>query len=371
MVEAHKIEGIPLVPEPSRNWLNRRQLIDYRHLREELLNWMLHLGKDPEQAKGYAHETVRRRAYDLDRFYRWVWETDQTYTSHVTHDHADQYCRELAYSDESATYKTNIQKALKMLFRWRQSEFNDDLWEPELTFSDTSSASQPKDFLSREERRQIREAALEYGSVPNYNSLSPEQRRKWKRYLAHSLRKPMSEIAADDFKRANGFKVPSLVWTALDTGLRPIEVERAKISWVDTENAVLRIPAEEAAKNNEHWIVSLQQRTAEMLYRWLDERELYSQYGETDSLWLTREGNPYRSHSLKYLLNRLCEIAGIPTENRQISWYVIRHSVGTYMTREEGLAAAQIQLRHRSERTTMKYDQAPVEDRRAALERMG
>ena len=37
-----------------------------------------------------------------------------------------------------------------------------------------------------------------------------------------------------------------------------------------------------------------------------------------------------------------------------MSWYTIRHSVGTYMTREEDLAAAQAQLRHTSEQTTMK-----------------
>lgn len=41
------------------------------------------------------------------------------------------------------------------------------------------------------------------------------------------------------------------------------------------------------------------------------------------------------------------------------------------MTREEGLATAQAQLRPTSEQTTMKYDQTPVEDRRDALDRMG
>lgn len=53
-----------------------------------------------------------------------------------------------------------------------------------------------------------------------------------------------------------------------------------------------------------------------------------------------------------------------------MSWYAIRHSVETYMTREEDLAAAQAQLRHKSEQTTMKYDQTPVEDRKDALNRM-
>lgn len=38
---------------------------------------------------------------------------------------------------------------------------------------------------------------------------------------------------------------------------------------------------------------------------------------------------------------------------------------------KEDLAAAQSQLRHTSPQTTMKYDQAPVEDRRSALDKMG
>jgi len=68
---------------------------------------------------------------------------------------------------------------------------------------------------------------------------------------------------------------------------------------------------------------------------------------------------------------RLCEIAGIGTEDRQMSLYTIRHSVGTYMASEGSLGAVQAQLRHRCEETTMKYDQTPVEERRDALERMG
>lgn len=54
-----------------------------------------------------------------------------------------------------------------------------------------------------------------------------------------------------------------------------------------------------------------------------------------------------------------------------MSGYAIRHSVETYMTREEDLAAAQMELRHESPETTMKYDQTPVEDRRDAIDRMG
>lgn len=41
------------------------------------------------------------------------------------------------------------------------------------------------------------------------------------------------------------------------------------------------------------------------------------------------------------------------------------------MTREEDLAAVQAQLRHKSEQSTMKYDQAPVKDRRDTLGTIG
>jgi site-specific recombinase XerD len=86
--------------------------------------------------------------------------------------------------------------------------------------------------------------------------------------------------------------------------------------------------------------VTLTDRTADALDQWLTEREKYKLYEETDTLWLTRKGDPYGPQPLRRLLIRLCEQAGIGTENRKMSWYAIRHSVGTYMTREKDPAAA-------------------------------
>jgi integrase len=140
---------------------------------------------------------------------------------------------------------------------------------------------------------------------------------------------------------------------------------------VDIDNSVLRIPKGDSSKNTGNWKVSIQDRTAEMLDRWIQERQTRAAYDNTDALWLTRERNPYQSSALRYVLKRLCDIADIGTERRSLSWYALRHSTGTYMTREEDLAAAQTQLRHKSPETTMKYDQVPIEDRRDALDRMG
>lgn len=365
------LDGIPVVTEPSEEQLNQRQLVDYRAQREDYLSWMLAFGKNPSHADGYARETVKNYSYRTGQFYRWVWDEEERYTTDITHTHADSWMRELAHQDKSNAHRANSQKAVKTLFNWRHHKHGLDEWEPSITFSESSGTSNPRDYLTMEERQKLRDAALEYGSISSYSDVTPEERDRWKVHLAQRFEKPKEEVTPADWERANGWKIPSLTWVSLDAGLRPIEVERAVIGWVDIPNEVLRIPKEESSKGNENWVVSLQSRTTELLRRWVEEREQYEKYEETDTLWLTRKSNPYSSPSLLYLLDRLCEIAGIDTRNRSMSWYALRHSTGTYMTREEDLAAAQAQLRHKSEQTTMRYDQAPVEDRRDALDRMG
>jgi integrase len=305
----------------------------------------------------------------MDQFYRWVWDTEGRYTTDIQHQHADDWLRSLAEENTSNAHKNNCLKAVQMLLKWRVHEQGQDHYEPAIRFK--SETASPRDYLTREERSAIRDSALEYGSIPSYGSLSTTERDRWKAYLAQRFEKPKREVTPDDWERANGWKIPSLVWTSLDAGLRPVEVERAVLEWVDVANCVLRIPKEQSAKSRDHWVVGLQERTATALKRWMDQRQKYEQYADREAIWLTREGNPYGSQALKSVLSRLCDRAGIRTDNRSLSWYAIRHSVGTYMTREEGLAAAQTQLRHTCSQTTMKYDQTPVEDRQGALDRMG
>ncbi|MFB6284122.1 MAG: tyrosine-type recombinase/integrase [Halobacteria archaeon] len=362
---------ITVVTQPSKEMLNERQLVDYKHERKECLEWLLTKGKNPDRADGYAETTLESRTYRMDMFYRWVWSEIDRYTTDITHELADDWMYELAQQDKSMVHKSNSQKAVKMIFKWLQHEHGVEPWEPNINFYDKDSANNPRDYLTMEERRKIREAALDYGSVPSYHSLSKKGREKWRRYLSQCFGKSKDKISQQDWERANGWKIPSLVWTSMDTGLRPIEVARATVGWVDVNNSLLRIPKEDSSKNHDHWSVSIKDKTAKFLHRWLEQRKLYDKYNDSEKIWLTREGNTYGSRSLKYILSRLCNIASIPLESRNLSWYSIRHSVGTYMTREEDLAAAQAQLRHKSEKTTMKYDQTPPEDRRNALDKIG
>lgn len=369
--QENKIKGITVVTEKSLDFLNPRQLESYRLHREKMIKWMLNLGKDPEKAQGYARATAETRAKRLEKFYRWVWAEEDKYTEVISTEHADLYMKHLAHQDFTSAYKNCCQKAVKTLFKWRNWEFDAGIdWDPVINYRDDTGTDQPRDFLTGEERVKLREAVMDYGTIPHYNSVTPEERDKWKAYLAQRFGKKKSEITLDDWDRANSFKIPSLVLVSLDAGLRPVEVERATVDWVDLDNGVLRIPKEESSKNSDNWIIPLMDRTVNYLDRWLKERRFLDKYSGRRELWLTSEGNPYDCHSLRYVMEKLCELAGIDDSSRSVTWYSIRHSTATYMARAEGIGAAQQQLRHKSERTTMKYDQAPVEDRREALRSM-
>ena len=83
------LSDITLVPEPSRNQLNERQLVDYRAEREDCLKWLLAVGKAPERGEGYAMGTVKPRVHRMNQFYRWLRTAEDGCTTQLTHDHAD------------------------------------------------------------------------------------------------------------------------------------------------------------------------------------------------------------------------------------------------------------------------------------------
>lgn len=366
------MSDIPIVSQPTIDALTDRQQTDFHSYKSNFIEWLQTMGKDPQHVDGYAHETIRQTSFRVDRLYRWKWDTNGGYTTSITPDEATQYIRSRVSDPEdySNNYLSNEQKAIKRLFKWlRHTHGLDEEWDSPFTFG--SSSTNVRDYLTVDERRRIREAAIEYNSIPAYTSLSPSERNSWKQHLSQRLGKPKSEISPDDFDAANSWKIPSLVWTSLDTGLRPVEVKRATVQWIDVDNKVLRIPKSDSSKNSDNWIVSITDRTATALDQWLTERLEYKKYDGTTALWLTQKSNPYNSLTLSRLMKRLCDHADISTNGRQMSWYTIRHSVGTFMTRERDLKAAQAQLRHKSPETTMKYDQAPVKDRRDALNKMG
>ena len=363
--------NITLIPQSGDAKLTDKEYVDYWSYRKKLLSYLLKLGKSEEKAQGYSPYTVYSDTYRQTTFDEWVWERHDGYHVPPDQDDATAYLEKVAFSDRTQTDKGKIQEMLRRYSKFLQYQYGQDAWEFEYSFNGSGGNHQPADFLTVDERQKIRQAALNKGSIPAYNQLTAAERKEWSGYVAQELDKPFDDVGREDWEKIDGWKITSLVWTSLDAGLRPVEVGRAKTSWVDIENQVLRIPKEESSKNEGNWLVSLTERTVMALDRWLQERSIRDRYEDTDKVWLTMRENPYGSQSLARLLRTLCEDAGIDTEDRQMSWYSIRHSVGTLMTKERDLAATKAQLRHKSPKTTMKYDQVPVEDRRDALDRMG
>jgi site-specific recombinase XerD len=364
-ITEEKIQGLPLITEPVEKRLNERQLLDYAAERRDMLTWLLQQGKDPRHGEGYSPTTLKDRR--IDQFYRWVWNHEDGYTSDIKTRHANRYDNEFKLHDTSNEDKNQRIKALKRLFNWLHHCRNCEQWNTDVTFK--TEDNNPKDFLRMKERKKIRQASLEYESIPGYNNLSPERRDRWKAHIAQKLGKPKEHVTESDWDRINGWKIPSLVYVSLDCGLRPIEVQRSTVDWVDLDNGELQIPKEYSAKNRENWNPVLTEKTQQFLRRWLNQRRTIKRYDDSDAIWLTRKGNPYRSHSLKHLLMNLAEEAGLDTENRSFYWYMIRHSTGTYMTHGVSGKAAEAQLR--SSIASDKYDQAPPELRREGLEEIG
>jgi integrase len=354
----NKVEDIVLVTEEARKFLNPRQVIAYKEHRRELAEWMLYEGKNPAKAEGYSSSTAKNRMNKLDLFYRWVWDDNQRYVQDIKTEHADDWMKWLARQDYKESTKCHYQKSVQSLFKFQREEKGRDVeWEPEIEYSDPSTSYQPREYLSKEDRRKMREAAMEYGSVPHYNSMSPEERERYKTLLSQRLQKPKDEVTKQDFLEANSFKYTSMIYVALDAGLRPVEVQRANVSWFDRDNGVLRIPKEESSKNRENWIVALKSETAQIVRQWLDERSSKEKYDGRDALWLTQYGNRYDKDSFRRdVFRKIAKEAGLDLENRDLTPYSIRHSTATFVAEEEGLAVAGQQVRHKSKQSTQKYE---------------
>lgn len=102
------IDGIPLVPKPSRIRLSERQALDYAHHRRSMIEWLLECGKNPSKGEGYSHSTIEIRASRIDQFHRFVWEDMGGFTKRCTHDYADIYLDEISQSPQAQSSKAHI-----------------------------------------------------------------------------------------------------------------------------------------------------------------------------------------------------------------------------------------------------------------------
>ena len=111
--DENRVQGIVLLTDEARQYLNPREEIAYQEHRRELAEWMLNLGKNPKKAEGYSYSTAKSRMNKLDLFYRWVWEQENRFIQDMTTDHADAWMRSLAKQDLKESTKCHYQKTVQ------------------------------------------------------------------------------------------------------------------------------------------------------------------------------------------------------------------------------------------------------------------
>jgi len=347
---------------------------DYHDFKHDVLTWLANYGKNPEKREGLARTTLESTHYKLETVFRWLWRDEGGYTTNFTPDHASRFIRILNQSEgmiDSTVlhHAKDIKRYFKFCNYARGKDYN---WSiPEKMELSQQNGGDERDYLRRSAFEPLYQAALNHSTVKSYYSVSPEERDELRTVLAQRLQIPKTEVGAEQFKEANSWKYPAMIAATLDCGLRPIEVGRAKVSWVNLEDNELNIPKDESTKNEGHWNCSIKNKTAKALNRWLDERGSLDKYADSEKVWLTQKSNAYSSDSCNALLDRVIESGEVPlSEHQEISWYSIRHGVATYWANHVGPHHAKEQLRHKSLTTTMKYLHSDPETRNSAVEQI-
>lgn len=341
-------------------------------------DWMLEKGLNPARKKPLAPSTAGNYHNRIDQLYRFnIKMINPSDLTVITHDQADQIikwldedqiCRRRDGDIYEEDAKRKFANTLDKYFSWRSDTAAVDNWSPDITFSQSEYDSADK--LNFTERGKLRETALNYGSLPAYYEVDPDERDRINGLVAQRLGKPKESVTSTDWEQADkSNKVGSLIAVALDTGITPVEVEEARTHWYKSDRNILKIPAEHASKNRPTTKLPLTEDTGAVMSKWIQERRHYERYDGTNRLWLNEHGNPYNSKNLCNLLKRLCDEAGIPYADRKVVWYSLRHNMGQSIEEEEDLSEAHDQLRHRNYQTTKEiYAKSPIESRRQTLE---
>jgi len=321
------------IPDVAFRSLNPMRCPEFEDEMQEFWAWLLACGADIDEEEGQTESTAKNNIQRVGRILPIIWEEFDGYTLAIQPGMADWFVDQLdddeitkengePYAD-SAKRKEVCALLAYTRFRWDQR--TGEAWEPDKMFGAYGQGSPIADPVSPDERAKIREASLEYKTVKAYSNCTPEERDRYKQYLAHRLGKPKDEITKADWEQVNrSWKVPALVGLALDIGLRPEEVARAKVGWLKLSGHKIEIPQDEAVKNDDGRVNSITDRTKRALERWKQQRKTRPKYDDTDLLFLTQVGNPYSSRSLGNLLRGVMDEAEIDYSDRDISWYSLR-----------------------------------------------
>ena len=370
-----------LIREETIDELGPRQAIDFVSELSDWYRWMRKQGisRDEWQLEGHSRSTANNYVQRLCRILPELWNEFRGYTTQISPEMGDWYLKQLRddeiRKENGQPYAGSSKKkqvcTLLSFFRFRSSQRNGKEWEPATLFQ-ADAGTRVADPIKRDERSLIREAVLEYKTVKRYNNCTPEERDRIKGELAQRLGKPKEEVTKSDWEDVNRcWMWPSIIMVTLDIGARPVEIERASTEWLKLSAPEIEIPKDDAAKNDQTWTNTITERTAKVLRRWLQQRNSLPKYDDTDTLWLTREGNPYSPGPLGRNLRNIMDEAGIDHSDRNISWYSLRYSLATSLAKEaDSHEEVRKQMRHKRPESTMRYIHPPDEDVRNHLRRI-
>jgi integrase len=356
--------------------IGERHLIRLERELSAFKTWMLTKGKDPAKNDPLAEQTCEDYVFRVQQYLIFAWANVGQVTTQIDQQFADAFVE--ALDDDTITKdngdpyaesgKRKLVNAIEKWYLWRHHTQGAETWEPEVVFSQDHHDSVSR--FTKLERTLLREGVLGFETLPKYNDLSPEERDRRKAYLAQKLGKPKTEITLEDWQEVNeSWKVPAMVWLSLDIGPRPIDVHRLNESWLIPAENTVRIPMGSSSKNERFWPLRIHPDTTWMLNNWKEQRATKPVYDDTDALFLNRNGNRYSAGNLADLARRLCADIGISTENRRITWYSFRHSVGTYVANEGDSGQARHQLQHESTEALGNYNVPPAEAVAETLEK--
>ncbi|NHX38730.1 MULTISPECIES: site-specific integrase [Haloarcula] len=334
---------------------------DYERFKIDLLRWLLNEGKDTYRREGFAESTVKTTHYKVEEAYRWLWETEGEFTKEITPHQAtellDQLMRNSPHPD---SYVHTFEKCIRRLFKFFREQKNREVeeWEHDIPIEPSRGSDDKehtKDRFYPEEMNRLYEVSLDEYSIKSYWAAEPEERAELKRFIAQQQGVKLGEVDEEHFKEASSWKYPSIIAVSADLGLRPIEVGKMKVDWLNLPQNTINVPASESTKNKESWACEISSKSRNALENWMQERQSYEQYDNSPYLWLTKYGNQYKSRSLNKVLNTLMERANLDEGNRTLSYYSFRHGAASIWTEKEGIAKAAEQVRHSNLSTTKKY----------------
>lgn len=147
----------------------------------------------------------------------------------------------------------------------------------------------------------------------------------------------------------------TMILLMADTGIRPAEVVRLKVSHVDLQKGYIFL-TKDITKTKKDRITPISNEVKNSL---VELREIVSsQWENKDYLFLTEDGEEMETHVLRNNMKRYSKLAGV-----KVTPYQLRHFFGTEYLRHEGnLLYLQKVMGHSNLNTTKKYIQINEND---------